>query len=194
MDNDFYSFHQTEKILAFHCPRYDELPSIDLYMDQLIQFLSQILEKLDTQEKTPVFTSAMINNYVKMKVLRPPHKKQYGRHQIATLIIIYVCKNILTINEIMTLLSMNDPKYVDLQEKVYDQFCRTLEQSIRFVFLKQKKEITVQASSQIDQSDLIEAVCFAYANKLYTQALLQYQKTKAESLKDQTDVSEKGER
>ena len=66
-----------EQVQTYHMPRYDELPAIDLYMDQVVAILEDCLRLFlrDAQEKR--ITPAMINNYVKLKVLPPPVKKRY---------------------------------------------------------------------------------------------------------------------
>lgn len=57
-------------------PTWDMLPGIDLYMDQVIVLLTQYLNFLPREDGGEnVTTPAMINNYVKMKVLPPPRKE-----------------------------------------------------------------------------------------------------------------------
>ena len=53
--------------MEFHCLRWEQLPQIALYMDQVLLVLNQALEPLAVSEGSAV-TGTMINNYVK-KVL-----------------------------------------------------------------------------------------------------------------------------
>lgn len=53
----------------------------------------------------------MINNYAKNKLLPPPEKKRYSKEHILMLIFIYYFKNILSINDIQTLLTPITEKY-----------------------------------------------------------------------------------
>ena len=68
-----------DKFLNFHCPRYDELPSIDLYLDQVISILSDTLDDLYPEDEDKVITGTMINNYVKCRAIEPPNKKKYSK-------------------------------------------------------------------------------------------------------------------
>ncbi|KAE9635483.1 DUF1836 domain-containing protein [Defluviitalea raffinosedens] len=82
-----------------------DIPNIDLYMDQITTFFDDKLGpwKLDKEDK--VLTKTMINNYTKADVLFPPVKKKYSKEHIILLILIYHLKQVLSINEIHTLLS-----------------------------------------------------------------------------------------
>ncbi|MBQ9921517.1 MAG: DUF1836 domain-containing protein [Clostridia bacterium] len=62
----------TKEILEFHLPRWDELPEIELYMDQVVYTLEKKLEIFAEDESQKIITSTMINNYVKQKVVKPP--------------------------------------------------------------------------------------------------------------------------
>ena len=73
-----------EQASAFHCPRWEELPKLLLYMDQVILVLEETLS-LFVEEKENVVTSTMINNYVKHKVIPAPVKKKYEKEHLANL-------------------------------------------------------------------------------------------------------------
>ena len=60
---------------SYRCPRYLEYPSVPLYKDQVIGFLTQAVAPFYGAEQTPV-TAAMINNYVKLKVISAPEQKK----------------------------------------------------------------------------------------------------------------------
>ena len=53
-------------------PKWEELPDIDLYMDQVIALMNRYL---DNRTKDKMITPSMVNNYVKMKVMPAPVKK-----------------------------------------------------------------------------------------------------------------------
>ena len=77
----------------------DEIPNIDLYMDQVTTFLTSHLT--DNNEDTePVFTKTMINNYAKVRLFPSPVKKKYTGNHIILLIIIYHLKSVLSISDI----------------------------------------------------------------------------------------------
>ncbi len=83
----------------------DELPNIDLYMDQLTSFMDERLKKTTRYpDKDKILTKTMINNYAKNDLLPPPVKKKYSKDHMILLIFIYYYKSILSINDIRTLI------------------------------------------------------------------------------------------
>ena len=89
----------------------EEIPNIDLYMDQVTTFMEEQLASTKRYEDDKILTKTMINNYAKNKLLPPPEKKRYSREHILMLIFIYYFKNILSINDIQTLLTPIAQKY-----------------------------------------------------------------------------------
>ena len=83
----------------------DEMPNIDLYMDQLTTFMDERLKKTTRHPETDkILTKTMINNYAKNDLLPPPVRKKYSKDHLILLIFIYYLKNILSINDIQTLI------------------------------------------------------------------------------------------
>ena len=90
----------------------DEIPNIDLYMDQLTTFMDSRLRNLARNPgEDKVMTKTMINNYAKNDLLPPPVKKKYSKEHVLVLIFIYYYKGILSISDIQTLLSPLTEKY-----------------------------------------------------------------------------------
>ncbi len=83
----------------------DDIPNIDLYMDQLTTFMDERLKRSTRHPETDkILTKTMINNYAKNDLLPPPIRKKYSKDHIILLIFIYYLKNILSISDIQTLL------------------------------------------------------------------------------------------
>ena len=91
--------------------RPEDVPSIDLYMDQVTTFMDRQLESSKRYEDDKILTKTMINNYAKNNLLPPPEKKKYSREHLLLLIFIYYFKNILSISDIHSLLSPLTEKY-----------------------------------------------------------------------------------
>lgn len=84
----------------------EEIPNIDLYMDQVTTFMDAKLKNTTRNpEVDKVLTKTMINNYAKNDLLPPPIKKKYTKEHVLLLIFIYYYKGVLSINDIQTLLS-----------------------------------------------------------------------------------------
>ncbi|MDO4275552.1 MAG: DUF1836 domain-containing protein [Eubacteriales bacterium] len=89
----------------------EDLPNIDLYMDQVTTFMEDQLSASKRYEEDKILTKTMINNYAKNKLLPPPEKKRYSREHLLMLIFIYYFKNILSISDIQTLLGPVTEKF-----------------------------------------------------------------------------------
>ena len=101
------------KILGgFRVTQPDEIPKIDLYMDQVLTFLGERLRRTARKsDADKLLTKTMVNNYVENKVMIPPVKKKYGRDHILLLMVIYYMKSFLSIDDIRTIVGPVSDKY-----------------------------------------------------------------------------------
>lgn len=83
----------------------DDIPNIDLYMDQVTTFMNESLASFKRYEDDKILTKTMINNYAKNDLLPSPNKKRYSKEHLLMLIFIYYFKGILSINDIQNLLN-----------------------------------------------------------------------------------------
>lgn len=88
----------------FDLPTWEQLPQLELYMDQVIILLKQYLAPLHHGDEDKAVTASIINNYVRMKVVPAPVKKKYSRVHIASLIMICALKQSLSISCIQRML------------------------------------------------------------------------------------------
>lgn len=91
----------------------EDIPSIELYMDQVTTFMDRYLSKNKRTEEDKTLTKTMINNYTKNDLLPPPNKKRYSKEHIILLIYIYYFKNVVTINDIQVVLQPLIDNYYD---------------------------------------------------------------------------------
>ena len=82
----------------------DEIPGMELYMDQLTRYMDKHLGSTLRDESDKALTKTMINNYTKNKLIPPPEKKRYSRKHLILLIYIYYLKNVVSINDIRRIL------------------------------------------------------------------------------------------
>lgn len=114
---------------VFVLPRWEALPELDLYMDQLISLLEKYLAPLIDADQDKVISRAIINNYVKLKIIPAPVKKRYTREHIAYLIILCTLKSVLPLPVISKMLETRlQSQSVDV---VYDCFCDIAEKRMR---------------------------------------------------------------
>ena len=82
----------------------DDIPNIDLYMDQVTTFMDKHLYSSKRLEDDKALTKTMINNYAKNQLLPSPEKKKYSKDHILLLTFIYYYKNVMSISDIKKLI------------------------------------------------------------------------------------------
>ncbi len=114
-----------KEVLESQIPTWDELPPIDLYMDQVIILLNKCLSMIKNDNgEVEAVTKNMINNYVKMKIIPAPVKKKYSRTHIAYLIIVCAMKQVFSISMIKNILPDFDDE--DSIKEEYNDFVESL--------------------------------------------------------------------
>ncbi len=102
----------TESLEGLEYIKLDEIPGIDLYMDQVTTLMDKKLRSVTRYpQEDKILTKTMINNYAKNDLLPPPIKKKYSKEHVLVLIFIYYFKGILSISDIQTLLQPITEKY-----------------------------------------------------------------------------------
>lgn len=96
----------------------EDIPNIDLYVDQVTTFIESQLSSLKRDEDEKILTKTMINNYTKNHVLPSPEKKKYSKDHVLTLILIYYLKSFLSIKDIQTLLEPITDKYFGTESEL----------------------------------------------------------------------------
>lgn len=113
-------------------PEWETFPSIELYMDQVIALINQYLEifEADREEKDYVVTAAMVNNYVKMKIVPAPVKKRYTKVHLAYLVMVCTLKQTLSMEMIKKIIP------VDMEEGQVRQVYASFVQNQKKTFVK----------------------------------------------------------
>ena len=99
----------------------EDIPNIDLYMDQVTTFMeSRLKSATRNPEEDKILTKTMINNYAKNDLLPPPVKKKYSKDHVLMLIFIFYYKGILSISDIQELLKPLTEKFFDTKDSAYN--------------------------------------------------------------------------
>ena len=77
-----------------------DIPTIDLYVDQIINLVSEKNSQSSARYLDKQLTKTMINNYAKDRVITPVKGKKYTKEQILQILTVYTLKGTLTIGEI----------------------------------------------------------------------------------------------
>lgn len=107
-----------DQLSAMSFIRLEEIPNIDLYMDQVTSFMDSHLKATRRFDGDKLLTKTMINNYTKNKLLPPPEKKKYSREHLLSLILIYYMKGFLSLDDIKALLAPVNARYFHTEESL----------------------------------------------------------------------------
>lgn len=77
-------------------PQWKELPTLGLYVDQVVAIVNEQLSHLGIEP----LTKSMVNNYVKKKVIQAPIKKKYAVNQLVDLLLIGLLKSNFSLDDI----------------------------------------------------------------------------------------------
>ncbi len=139
----------------------DEMPNIDLYMDQLTSFMNERLKKTTRYPETDkILTKTMINNYAKNDLLPPPEKKKYSKDHIILLQFIYYFKSIMSISDIQTVLEPLKARFKTSEDglslkEIYDVAYKLQKDELDPVIedLKQKYARSLNTFEDVDVSE-----------------------------------------
>ncbi|EOT45937.1 MULTISPECIES: DUF1836 domain-containing protein [Enterococcus] len=172
LQEELYTWAQT--LTTFHLPRWQELPDLELYMDQVIKLVDNYLSPVIQTEKHPLLTAAMVNNYVKKKIIPPPVKKKYNRKHLAFLIAITSLKQVLAIEEIRTGILFQGKK-IGIRQ-AYDVFCETQEQAIQLIGLQIQGEFSTSMTDIPLELIAVTAAARSFAGKLLAEKMIELEK------------------
>jgi hypothetical protein len=116
----------------------EDIPNIDLYMDQVTTFMDKCLAQYKRYDDDKVLTKTMINNYTKAKIFPAPVKKKYSRTHLMLLIMIYHLKSVLSIKDIgilfqSALKETNKVKQERMIESIYRGFVSLQKQTLTYL-------------------------------------------------------------
>lgn len=145
----------------FSLPRWNDLPEISLYSDQLITWINKTLEPISIGDSP--LTKSMVNNYVKHGLVKPPVNKQYSRVHLAKLLVVCVLKSVFSMEQIgrYVFFAVEDSTI----PATYDFFAEMLEKSIDDIFNKKVPDI----KKDTDKEYLNRSIILACAYKIYVE-------------------------
>ena len=177
-----------ESILAsldrIHNITSDDLPNIELYMDQVTSPMEKKLKHAARNpEEDKILTKTMINNYAKNDLLPPPEKKKYTKEHLVLLIFIYYSKGLLSITDIQTMLNPLTQRYFNSESdinlcKIYDEVFSMEKERTEEIKddIVRKFERAGQTFTDCDKSDkeLLQLFSFIFmlGYDVYTKTLL----------------------
>jgi DNA-binding transcriptional MerR regulator len=170
-----------QQISNFSLPRYEQLPNIGLYIDQVVQIINTSLAPLCSENDQTWITTSMINNYTKQGLIKRPQKKRYDKEQIAYLIYICLTKSVMQIANIKQLI--NSQKELYDVDTAYDFFCTEFEKALQTVFMQKILQPTA-VSKETEQIFLLRATVLTIAQQIYLNKYLSVTKQQNDTKTD----------
>ena len=170
-----------ERMCSLHVTRLDEMPRIELYLDQVLTLVTRELEFMQVPGDT-VVTGSMVNNYVKQGVIPAPRKKRYTRRHLGSLLFVCAFKRVFSIAQVKQIMERIYASGVDL-EWLYDATCSLLERSLAACFSEESDPmvmrdpdpgLAVDVEKVLDPElrRLIEAAVASLATRVYVEQTL----------------------
>ena len=151
-----------DDIMNYHCPRWNELPEIELYIDQVIYILENNLSIFNKDIDSPLITPSMINNYVKQHILKPPVKKKYNRSHLSYLFVICVFKRLMSLSQIRGSITMT--RRLFSVEDGYNLFCDQLEKALKNAFDPSNNPPILIESGDVQEVAALKAIVTSFSN------------------------------
>lgn len=135
---------------------WDNLPDIDLYMDQLISYMPR--QQLISSRENNI-TPAMVNNYIKANLLKRANGKRYSRVHLAELSIISLLKQIVSVKD--AALVFSELSGEDIREN-YKKYLADLDNALNTVSEQLPEALEDKEIAQL----AMHLAITSYANKL----------------------------
>lgn len=155
-----------EPIRGFRLPRYAEIPTVGLYLEQTIKYINAFLTPLGCME----LTGSMVSNYVKKGLIPAPVKKQYYPEQIGYLFFVAVAKNLMSMENIDLLICVQRSTYT--LPVAYDYMAQELENQLFYQF-GLKEELEDVGITESEEKDLLRGLISSAANVIYLHSYLE---------------------
>ena len=153
------AFNELEENLnKYSLPLWEELPDLELYMDQVISLLNRYLaiyyETLGTEK---FITPSMINNYVKLGTVPSPVKKKYSKLHLAYLFVVCTLKRTLDMATIQRIMPVDMDE--ETAKNTYNSFVKNQHKAVLYVAENVRKVanpiLELEGNNQERMNDLL---------------------------------------
>ena len=187
-----------------------DIPSLDLYMDQIMTLFENNLKDNKRYEDDKILTKTMINNYAKNNLLPSPVRKKYTENHILQLILIYYMKSFLSISDIETMLKPltqhfwdenSSPNFSEIYSKIFsyaDNGIKPLADDLRHKFETSKETFSCDDDEQDSYLQLFTFLCMTiydiYMKKQVVTGVIDELKRRQDASDERAKAAEKEKR
>ena len=154
-----------KRILDFHLPRYEDIPDIGLYLEQVVRYVNEYLRL----SGCPELTSSMVSNYVKQKVIPGPERKAYSARSLSYLMFVAYMKSVTSIDNLRLLMDVQRRSYD--HRTAYNYFCDEFENQLMAAF-GVREAIDNIGQTATSEKDLFRRALQTLALKIYLEQYL----------------------
>ncbi|MCQ2739663.1 MAG: DUF1836 domain-containing protein [bacterium] len=177
MTEQFINSDIAKKLANYRLPRYEQLSSYPIIMSQLLAMLDDYLSIFTVPGEEKLLTQAMINSYVRKKIIEAPDNKTYTRKHIIHLISIGILKQVLSLSEAGMFVEQQIKQYP--HEVAYNYLCAEIEDALKITFGSRKMSEFKNAPKIVTPlTEGIRSAVIAFANKIYVKQWLYYESHK----------------
>ncbi len=191
--------------------RAKDIPNIDLYIDQILNLVSEKNKEGSERYHDRQLTKTMINNYSKDGIITPVNGKKYNREQIAQILSVYTLKNTLSIGEIKRLLDgaysiegytgedliYTYDRYIEIKNSNKEYSREILEALMERngLDIENERDFMLIVGSMVSMSALLRNMAQAVIDVKYPEAETAHEKPKKEKKKKKnTEAAERDDR
>ncbi len=167
-----------DKLEAERPVTWSEFPDIGLYKDQIISYMQRQLIHF---EENGQITSAMLNNYIKDKLLPRADGKKYTREHLAGLTEICILKQVLTVRD--TGLLLQEELGVSGHEAFYEKFREILDAALS----RTSERIDTQWEADELSDMALRLAVASYCDRLAAERLLEIIRARSMAMEQKKD-------
>lgn len=180
----------SQKLQSNPVAKWDELPDIELYMDQVITYIEKQLSIFQEQEENKLITSSMINNYVKDGVIKHAVSKKYSKEHLASLIMIGLLKQVLPLSQISKITGIFNE--AENKENIYDTFLKIQNQAVSSVLESLDEKSSENAGDEKLFYTAIRLSSQAFANRIAAERIFKMIKVNnSKPISDEIKIKDK---
>jgi hypothetical protein len=144
----------------YHMADWNSLPEIDLYMDQVVNYMDRQLTPLKTDEEEKLLTPAMINNYVKFNTLPKPEGKKYSKRHLGRLFPLTILKQCLPLPVIGR--AIGDFRSMLTGQTAYERYCKLQTEAFNHIA---SRALEIEGETAEEKINRLEIFAFEIATE-----------------------------
>ena len=145
---------------SYSLPSFKEIPDVGLYLNQCATYINRLFEDIYGIS----ITESMISNYVKKKLIPNPIKKQYSRESIASRLFIAGAKNVVSLDDIQVLLTLQKKNF--RVEEAYEYFRTEFSSVLKYVFSLGERPSTINETGSMEK-ELLRNILVTVSHRIY---------------------------